>query len=120
MTEPFGSDRSIGLPTQTSVRLYLKHDWLWLRAGIVQKGDEIPCPVDADGRLTEPVTDFVGEYVKDADRAIIAKLKGEGRIVNVATEHHSYPFCWRSDTPLIYKVQVRHQLCGCPQAFETT
>ena len=76
-------------------------------AGIVQKGDELPCPVDADGRLTEPVTDFLGEYVKDADRAIIAKLKGEGRIVNVATEHHSYPFCWRSDTPLIYKVTVR-------------
>ena len=60
--------------------------------------------MDADGRLTEPVADFLGEYVKDADRAIIAKLKGEGRIVNVATEHHSYPFCWRSDTPLIYKV----------------
>ena len=73
-------------------------------AGIVQKGDELPCPMDADGRLTEPVTDFVGQYVKDADRAIIAKLKGEGRIVAVATEHHSYPFCWRSDTPLLYKV----------------
>ncbi len=63
--------------------------------------------MDADGRLTEPVTDFVGQYVKDADRAIIAKLKGEGRIVAVATEHHSYPFCWRSDTPLLYKVQTR-------------
>ena len=64
--------------------------------------------MDADGRLTEPVTDFAGQYVKDADRPILAKLKGEGRIVNVATEHHSYPFCWRSDTPLIYKVPKRH------------
>lgn len=43
-------------------------------------------------------------YVKDADKAIIARLKADGRIVKVEVEHHSYPFCWRSDTPLIYKV----------------
>ena len=42
--------------------------------------------------------------MKEADKAILKKLKEEGRIVNVAVEHHSYPFCWRSDTPLIYKV----------------
>lgn len=42
--------------------------------------------------------------MKDADKAIIGKLKEAGRIVNVAVEHHSYPFCWRSETPLIYKV----------------
>ena len=44
--------------------------------------------------------------MKDADKAIIAKLKAEGRIVAVAVEHHSYPFCWRSDTPLIYKAST--------------
>lgn len=43
--------------------------------------------------------------MKDADRPIIAKLKEAGRILNVAVEHHSYPFCWRSDTPLIYRVR---------------
>ena len=44
--------------------------------------------------------------MKDADKAIVAKLKAEGRIVAVAVEHHSYPFCWRSDTPLIYKAST--------------
>ena len=42
--------------------------------------------------------------MKDADKAIIGKLKEAGRIIHVAVEHHSYPFCWRSDTPLIYRV----------------
>ena len=32
----------------------------WGCAGIVQKGGELPCPVDADGRLTEEITDFAG------------------------------------------------------------
>ena len=50
-------------------------------------------------------------YVKDADKAIIARLKAEGRIVKVEVEHHSYPFCWRSDTPLIYKV-LYYELVG--------
>ena len=42
--------------------------------------------------------------MKDADKAIIARLKADGRIVKVEVEHHSYPFSWRSYTPLIYKV----------------
>jgi isoleucyl-tRNA synthetase len=43
-------------------------------------------------------------YVKDADKAIIAHLKAAGRMIDVSSYSHSYPFCWRSDTPLIYKV----------------
>ena len=46
-------------------------------------------------------------FVKDADKAIIGKLKEAGRIVNVAVERHSYPFCWRSETPLIYRVRYK-------------
>lgn len=43
-------------------------------------------------------------YVKAADKEIIAAIKGMGRLVDNQTFTHSYPFCWRSETPLIYKV----------------
>ncbi|KAG7319032.1 hypothetical protein KOW79_017506, partial [Hemibagrus wyckioides] len=39
----------------------------------------------------------------DADKNIIKCLKENGRLVNASNFKHSYPFCWRSDTPLIYK-----------------
>ena len=42
-------------------------------------------------------------YVKDADKEIIANIKAAGRLVDHASLNHSYPFCWRSDTPLIYR-----------------
>ena len=41
--------------------------------------------------------------MKDADKEIILKVKESGRLVNNAVLVHSYPFCWRSETPLIYK-----------------
>ncbi|GFH28886.1 uncharacterized protein HaLaN_27450, partial [Haematococcus lacustris] len=40
-------------------------------------------------------------YVKEADKDIIARIKEMGRLVNAASVNHSYPFCWRSDTPLL-------------------
>jgi isoleucyl-tRNA synthetase len=61
------------------------------------------CPVDQNGRFTEEVPDYAGVYVKDADKEIIRRLKAEGRVVSHGQIHHRYPFCWRSDTPLIYK-----------------
>jgi isoleucyl-tRNA synthetase len=48
---------------------------------VISRDQEIVCPVDASGRFVEPVTDFVGQYVKDADRNIIALLKQKGRLV---------------------------------------
>lgn len=74
-----------------------------LLAGIIETGEELPDPVDADGCFTEKVADFKGCYVKDADKSIIAAVKLKGRLVNAGSINHSYPFCWRSDTPLIYK-----------------
>jgi isoleucyl-tRNA synthetase len=56
-------------------------------------------------------------FVKDADKAIIGKLKDAGRIVNVAVERHSYPFCWRSETPLIYRVRLT--ICRCMNRHES-
>lgn len=46
---------------------------------VVVQGAEIPNPVDQDGRFTLPVSDFAGQYVKDADKAIISAVKVGGR-----------------------------------------
>lgn len=61
------------------------------------------CPVDDNGRFTKEVTDFDGQYVKDADKEIIKKLKDEGKLYAQDVLVHNYPFCPRSDTPLIYR-----------------
>ncbi|KAL6259440.1 hypothetical protein P5V15_009361 [Pogonomyrmex californicus] len=74
-----------------------------LENGIISKDQEMVCPVDSCGCFTEPVHDFVGKYVKDADREIIKYLQFKKRLVVSSTVKHSYPFCWRTDTPLIYK-----------------
>jgi len=74
-----------------------------LAHGVIQADGEIICPIDEVGNFVEPVTDFLGQYVKDADKNIIKLLKTNGRLVNASTVKHNYPFCWRSDTPLIYK-----------------
>lgn len=84
--------------------------------GIIQRDQAPVCPVDASGCFTPEVTDFVGQYVKDADKNIIKWLKENGRLVNTSSYKHSYPFCWRSDTPLIYKavpswfIRVEHMV----------
>lgn len=75
-----------------------------LAAGVIGgRGEGLVCPVDESGCYTSDVTDFVGQHVKAADKAIIAKLKAEDKLVFSGTEVHNYPHCWRSDTPLIYK-----------------
>ncbi|KAK4529419.1 hypothetical protein CCYA_CCYA01G0276 [Cyanidiococcus yangmingshanensis] len=100
-----------------------------LRAGIIGGAGTghdrpiwLPCPVDESGLFTEPVSDFIGVYIKDADRGLIRKMKALGRLVTQETYMHSYPFCWRSDTPLIYRAvpswfvaveQIRDLLIDC-------
>lgn len=71
--------------------------------GVITEERQPPNPVDDSGKFTSEVTDWAGVYVKDADRKIIKHLKEKGRIVVDAQLRHSYPFCWRSDTPLIYR-----------------
>lgn len=61
------------------------------------------CPVDMNGFFTEEVFSYVGRYVKDCDKEIMRHLKGLGLVLRQETVRHRYPFCWRSDTPLIYK-----------------
>jgi isoleucyl-tRNA synthetase len=60
-------------------------------------------PVDAEGKFTAAVPPYAGQQVKEADRAIIKDLKEKGALFRQDTIQHNYPYCWRSDTPLIYK-----------------
>jgi len=60
-------------------------------------------PVDRGGKFTDEVTDFAGQFVKDADKDIIIKLKSEDKIYKKETIVHTYPFSWRNqDVPVIY------------------
>lgn len=60
-------------------------------------------PVDRGGRFTEEVTDFAGQFVKDADDGIIKMLRERGQLYKKETIVHSYPFSWRFDNvPVIY------------------
>lgn len=72
-------------------------------AGVITDKHLPPNPVDDTGKFTAEVKDFAGMHVKDADKAIIKYLKGTGRLIRDSQITHSYPFCWRSDTPLIYR-----------------
>jgi len=60
-------------------------------------------PVDLEAKFTDDVPEVAGRYVKDADKRLIELLKERGSLVHSARIVHSYPFCWRTDTPLIYK-----------------
>eukprot|EP00555_Chaetoceros_dichaeta_P003208 CAMPEP_0198249896 /NCGR_PEP_ID=MMETSP1447-20131203/1263_1 /TAXON_ID=420782 /ORGANISM="Chaetoceros dichaeta, Strain CCMP1751" /LENGTH=1167 /DNA_ID=CAMNT_0043934629 /DNA_START=67 /DNA_END=3570 /DNA_ORIENTATION=- len=74
-----------------------------LKHGVIQKGGDLPCPVDSNGLFTDEIPPVKGLHVKDADTKLIALIKAKDRLVQKDNLDHSYPFCWRSDTPLIYK-----------------
>ncbi len=63
----------------------------------------VPCPIDLEGKFTDEVSDYVGVYVKEADKALIRRLKEEGKLFHQDVIVHSYPFCPRSDTPILYR-----------------
>ncbi len=60
-------------------------------------------PLDDDCVFTAQVPDYAGQFCKDADKAIIKALKHGGKLIHQSTIQHSYPFCERTDTPLIYR-----------------
>jgi isoleucyl-tRNA synthetase len=59
--------------------------------------------LDENAAFTARVPDYAGQFCKDADKAIIRRLKDEKKLVHQSTIVHSYPFCERTDTPLIYR-----------------
>ena len=58
-------------------------------------------PVDLQGLITGSYP-FAGKFVKDADPEIAEDLAARGLLYHHAVYHHTYPFCWRCDTPLLY------------------
>ncbi|NND02331.1 MAG: isoleucine--tRNA ligase, partial [Acidimicrobiia bacterium] len=60
-------------------------------------------PIDLEAKFTDAVPEVAGQFVKDADKTLLRLLKDKGLVVRSGTIVHSYPFCWRTDTPLIYK-----------------
>ncbi|MDP3774676.1 MAG: isoleucine--tRNA ligase [Gemmatimonadales bacterium] len=60
-------------------------------------------PVDGAGKFRGTTwPEIEGVFVKDADAAIIQRLKADGLLLKRETIEHTYPFCWRCDTPLLY------------------
>jgi isoleucyl-tRNA synthetase len=66
-------------------------------------GVPVVCPVDAECKFTGEVSDYKGIFVKDADKAIMERLKAEGKLVRRDQILHAYPHCWRCGSPLIYR-----------------
>src|SRR6266478_569610 len=62
-------------------------------------------PVDDNGRYTEDVgvPEWVGKYVFDANADVIARLAKVGSLLGHEEYHHTYPYCWRSKTPVIFR-----------------
>lgn len=63
-----------------------------------------PCvSVDDSGCYIDRISDYKGKQIKAVEKDLIADLKTKGRLFKNGTLVHSYPMCWRSETPLIYK-----------------
>jgi isoleucyl-tRNA synthetase len=59
-------------------------------------------PVDTSGKFTQEVTRWKGMFVKDADPEIMQDLKDRGILYEKGSYLHTYPFCWRCESPLLY------------------
>jgi isoleucyl-tRNA synthetase len=60
-------------------------------------------PIDDDGRFTRECPDLEGKLPKEADALVIERLKKQQSLVRRDSITHKYPFCYRTDTPLIYR-----------------
>ena len=60
------------------------------------------CPLNKKAQFTDEVKDFAGLFIKDADKEIIKSLKDKNQLFHQSVLVHSYPYCYRTDTPLIY------------------
>jgi len=66
-----------------------------------EKGLDFVSNVDLQGNVTGSYP-FAGKFVKGADPLVLADLKKRGLLFKAETIRHTYPFCWRCDTPLLY------------------
>jgi isoleucyl-tRNA synthetase len=66
-------------------------------------GMDIYSPVDDHGRFTPDVPFFAGQFVFDANPAVVRKLKEVGALLKEEAMVHSYPHCWRTNDPIIFR-----------------
>ncbi|MBF0545899.1 MAG: isoleucine--tRNA ligase [Candidatus Riflebacteria bacterium] len=59
-------------------------------------------PVNLSGCFIDQITPWKGRFVKDADEDIIVDMKKTGKLFRSGKIKHTYPFCWRCDSPLLY------------------
>lgn len=73
----------------------------------IGKREQLPVllTVNEAGLFLPEITPWAGQHIKAADPSIIAALQKQGVLLKTQTIRHSYPFCWRCQNPLIYKVQ---------------
>jgi isoleucyl-tRNA synthetase len=69
----------------------------------LREGLELFDPIDMDGRFTSEFPELTGRFAKDADSEVMRILESKKLLLRWGVLKHSYPFCWRCDTPLIYK-----------------
>jgi isoleucyl-tRNA synthetase len=62
-------------------------------------------PVDDHGKLTDEagIPSLTGKYVFDANADVVSLLRERGNLLAAQNFHHSYPYCWRSKTPIIFR-----------------
>ena len=66
------------------------------------EGPGLICAVAPNGQFTDEAPDYAGQWVKDADKPIMRRMKEEGKLYLQEQYQHEYPFCWRADDdPLI-------------------
>ena len=69
----------------------------------VKYGLDIYSPVDDDGRFMKDVLFFAGQFVFDANEAVNKKLAEVGALLKEEMMVHSYPHCWRTNDPIIFR-----------------
>lgn len=72
--------------------------------------NEIVAPLDNSGKFTREAGPFEGMNFKDADKEVIKSLKDRGLLFLQSTLVHSYPMCYRTDTPLMYRAMPQWYL----------
>ena len=66
-------------------------------------GLDIYAPVDNEGKFTKEVEEFAGKFVFDANDDVNKALKREGALLSVDKYTHSYPYCWRCKSAIIFR-----------------
>jgi isoleucyl-tRNA synthetase len=73
-----------------------------------QYGLPILCPVDERGVFTQEADEFAGLRIEpEGNRAVIERLKAVGHLLHYAPYEHKYPYCWRCDSPLLFRTTVQ-------------